>query len=327
MQQASASAPGKLMLLGEHAVIYNRSCLVTAVDLRVHVRMEKTERYITINSSTTEQEYCFTRSELLSFNQAIPEEISFVLAAIVLILEKYNMYHGIHVITKGPKNSFGLGSSSAVTVATVRAMSEILELSLSQREIFDLSYQAVLNVQGKASGFDLAAAVYGGTLYFCNARKEIIPLGVKKVPIVIGFSGSKANTVDLVNAVSRLYNKYPWAIESIFDLIQWIVDEAKGKIISNEWEDIGKLMNLNQGLLDSLGVNTLSLSRIIFSAREAGALGAKLSGAGGGDCMFALVKEETRALVRKAMEEAGAQIVDLDSNVAGVRIEEITSER
>jgi mevalonate kinase len=91
-------------------------------------------------------------------------------------------------------------------------------------------------------------------------------------------------------------------------------------MLSGQWNDVGRLADINQGLLDALGVNTLSLARIIFAAREAGALGAKLSGAGGGDCMFAIIGDDADR-VKKEMTAAGAQIVELDVNAEGARLE------
>jgi len=92
-------------------------------------------------------------------------------------------------------------------------------------------------------------------------------------------------------------------------------------MIQNNWQTAGKLANINQGLLESLGVSTPNLQKPIMAARRSGSFGAKLSGAGGGDCMFAIVSEKTRSTVEAAIEQSGAQVLHLDTNTEGVRLE------
>ena len=92
-------------------------------------------------------------------------------------------------------------------------------------------------------------------------------------------------------------------------------------LIKKDWSRFGQLMDFNQGYLESLGVGSRKLANMIYGARKAGALGAKLSGAGVGDCMISLVDEKNRAGVEKAIEEAGGEIIKLDFNAEGVRVE------
>jgi mevalonate kinase len=309
------------MLFGEHAVIYDRPCIVTAVDLRVYAMIEENKNEtIVVNPSTTTETYTIPVDQVLGNSSSFHKDVSFVMAGISRFYGTYNIRKGIKIQTFGPKNSFGLGSSSAISVATIKALGEYFGIKLSQRELFDLSYQTVLDVQGKGSGFDVASAVYGGTLYFLTGGRVIEPLEVDHLPIVIGYSGEKVSTVNLVNEVGDLLRGLPDLIGAAFDIMQSIVEDAKRKMLSGQWNDVGRLADINQGLLDALGVNTLSLARIIFAAREAGALGAKLSGAGGGDCMFAIIGDDADR-VKKEMTAAGAQIVELDVNAEGARLE------
>ena len=100
-----------------------------------------------------------------------------------------------------------------------------------------------------------------------------------------------------------------------------ISTQARDAIIQADWSSLGDLMNIHQGILDAFGVNTPQLANLIFAAREAGAPGAKLSGAGGGDCMFALAPAETRQAVESAVTEAGGLVVQIPSGAPGVRLE------
>jgi mevalonate kinase len=117
------------------------------------------------------------------------------------------------------------------------------------------------------------------------------------LPVVIGFSGDKVSTTNLIERVAERKSKNPEQVEGIFKQIEKLARKAKDLLLEREWAQLGYLLNQNQDLLDSLGVSTPQLSKQIIAAREAGAFGAKLSGAGGGDCMFALVDPLKKQLI------------------------------
>jgi mevalonate kinase len=97
--------------------------------------------------------------------------------------------------------------------------------------------------------------------------------------------------------------------------------QARTEMLQANWPAVGDLMNIHQGILDGFGVNTPQLANLIFAARSAGALGAKLSGAGGGDCMFALVESDNAVAVASGIEQAGGLPVKFAPHAVGVRIE------
>jgi len=322
---AAASAPGKLMLFGEHAVVYGFPCIVTAVDLRYSVAVER------VPASTVAVDTPVMRKYGQSFSAPMetilgqtdpPKAAAFVLAAVKCFHRQYPFDGGLTIQTDGPEVSYGLGSSSAVTVATVAALAELFEVTVTGREMYTMALDAVLEVQGKGSGFDVAAATFGGTLYFEHGGKVIESLEVPELPIVIGFSGDKVSTTNLIEQVAGLRERHPETVDGIFDVIHEIVWHAKRFLDTKDWAGLGDLMNINQGLLDALGVSTPQLAKQIFAARKAGAFGAKLSGAGGGDCMFAMVDAVKKPQVSEAIETAGGQIVGIKTGVDGVRIEQ-----
>jgi len=275
MRKIKASAPGKLMLFGEHAVIYNRPCLAAAID-----------KWVTV--TTIEKK---------------GEESVFVKTARQLFEQKFGEV-GVGFMIDGFDSRFGLGSSAAVTVATAKVLFKLKNINVSKEELFDFCYQVVKKVQGVGSGFDLAAAIWGGVVYFMTGGKKIEKLKVRKLPLVVGYSGIKADTVSLVQQVAKLKQK-----DLIFSKIGALVNEAKKYIISQNWEKAGEVMNQNQIYLEELGVSSSKLDRLIKAARAAGAYGAKLSGAGGGDCMIALVSDDKRKNVEKAIEQARGEII------------------
>ena len=173
--------------------------------------------------------------------------------------------------------------------------------------------------RAQVSGLDVAAAVYGGTCYLERVRRRArSPLAVAGMSVVIGYSGSKVSTTALLRKVATLRARQPDLIDPIFALMGRLTIRARDSLLEGRWCDLGRLADIHQGLLDALGVNTASLSRLIFAARAAGAWGAKLSGAGGGDCMFALTNTDRREDVAAQIPAAGGKVIDVSCNAPGV---------
>ncbi|MGB9707136.1 MAG: mevalonate kinase [Microgenomates group bacterium] len=298
-----ASAPGKLMLFGEHAVVYGFPCIVTAVSSRITVEVEKVDSGFKIEAPQV-------------------KDVRFIEESVRFFKEKFDIKTGLNIKTKSEFSSqYGFGSSSAVTAAVLYGLNKLFSLNLTKRELFNFGYEINLRVQKVGSGFDIAAAIFGKTVYFVRAGKIILPLKINELPLVIGYSGIKADTPKIVQALKLKIEKNKRNFFSIFEEIKNIVEEAKVNLIKKNWTKIGQLMTKNHQLLQDLGVSTKKLDQMCQAATEAGAYGAKLSGAGGGDCMIALVDEKIRERVEKAIEKAGGQVIKVLPHALGVRIE------
>ena len=322
MKKLTTSAPGKLMLFGEHAVVYNRPCIVTAVEQRMYATIELLDLQNFELQAPDVKVTDYKKPVTDLGNGEIPKGAQFVEIAAKNFFEKYNISHGIKITTKSDFSSeFGFGSSSASTVCVIKALSEIFDTKLSNKEIFDISYKTVLEIQGKGSGFDVAAAVYGGTLYFVTGGKIIEQLQILNIPLIVGYSGIKADTVSLINSVKEFSNQNPQLVEGVYNSIEIIVNKAKEEVVKQNWEQVGLLMSENQKLLQSLGVSIPKIDNMILSANDAGAYGAKLSGAGGGDCIIAIAPPEKISDVKTSIEKCDAKILHVSTNAKGVKIE------
>lgn len=301
MSKVTISAPGKLMLFGEHAVVYGYPCIVTAVN-----------RYITIEVEKTKADYDILQTPGVS-------DKSFVRSAIELFRKKFKTEGSISLTSQSELGNYGLGSSAAVTVATIEALSRLYEVKLVPVELFKLCYQVILSVQGKASGFDVAAAIYGRTLYFDGQNKKSTLLYPKSLPIITIFSGKKGETVKMINKVEELRSKFPDRITGIFEKIRHLVEQARLALNESNWSSLGKLMNSNHQLLVELGVSNSSLNRLVMETNKAGAFGAKLSGAGGGDCVIVLYPQDKKEAIIEAIEKTGKEIINLKTGAKGIR--------
>lgn len=329
MKKVKASAPGKLMLLGEHSVVFGYPCIVTAVDLRLCVTVEANyDHFFTLNAPDLGlSSYHKSRSDLGKGN--LPKEVSFIETCFDLFLSKYPQETGVKVLSKNEfTSSYGLGSSSASTVAFAKAICEFYNQTLTQDDLFELCYQTVLKVQGVASGFDIAAAIWGGTIYYVTpkssgSRPTVIPIRTDELPLVVGYTGIKADTATLIRLVQNMHQDKPEKINSIFIQISDLVEQAKLAILEKNWSAFGKLMFSNQALLRQLQISSIELENLIEASMNNGSLGAKLSGAGGGDCMLAVAAAKSKLAIEQAIEGAGGKIIQVNTNASGVRLEDI----
>jgi Mevalonate kinase len=242
--------------------------------------------------------------------------------SIRIFKEKFKFKDGLLIKTYSEFSSqYGFGSSSAVTVATLYGLSRLFNLNLTKKQIFDLGLEVTLNIQKVGSGFDIAAATFGKTLYFIRGGKKIEKLNIDELPLVVGYSGIKASTPKIVQQIKERLKKEKKEIFKIFDLIGKIVEEGKKSLSEKNYQRLGKLMNENHMLLKKLGVSTKKLDQMCEASISAGAYGAKLSGAGGGDCIIALVPLSKKGTVEKAIENVGGKILKVRNNVSGVGYE------
>jgi len=201
-------------------------------------------------------------------------------------------------------------------VATIRALSEHLGHPLPLDRQSALAFEVEKTHHGTPSGIDNMVVTYDRPIYF-RQGKEPEPFSIgAPLTLVIGDTGLRSPTSFAVGRVRRRWEQDRGQIEAIFDAIGEIVDQARQAIARGEVARLGLLMDRNQALLKTLGVSSPELEALIEAARQAGAGGAKLSGAGLGGNMIALVEAESAATVARAVRSAGG-VRTLRAEVAG----------
>ncbi len=320
MVTVTASAPGKVILFGEHAVVYGEPALAGAIDKRVFVTAKKRDD----NKVTLKSKYMKRLEESLTvagLGQGPAGEFRYVKKALELAFERAGNETGIEIeIDSRFPPASGLGSSAAVSVSTLLAVLTVLGEEIPLDEIAKLGHRTELEVQGAASPTDTATSAFGGIL-FVQPKKDRYDLitGVD-LPLVVGDTGIERSTKVLVDNVWALKQKYPEIIDPIMSDVGRITNEAKRRLETGG-EGIGQLMNVNHGLLEALGVCNDELSRLVYASRNAGAKGAKLTGAGGGGCMIAYAPENQKD-VMNAITACGRNALKASISAQGVRIED-----
>ncbi len=276
-----ASAPGSLMLLGEHAVLYGHKALAAAVDKRLAVRLTpRTDRQVRICSALGECEG--------SLDQ-LPEHprLGFVLDAIARQAGTFSTGFDLR-IKAGFSHTVGLGSSAAVSVAVIAALRFFRDASLDRGAVFADALTTLHAVQGRGSGTDLAASVYGGLISYRCQPCQVMPLpGLP--PIGLYYAGYKTPTAEVIARVQGQQPYLPALYPELYRLMHRTCEEAEQAVRLQDWPQLGRCLNFYQGLMDALGVCDRALADIIYQLREHPAvLGAKISGSGLGDCVLSL---------------------------------------
>jgi mevalonate kinase len=321
-----ASAPAKVILFGEHFVVYGEPAIVLAIDKRAYAKVEnRTDKRIFLRSTNLGLAVSIDNRSF-RIDQGDPKEAKLrfepVELAVEKVLEKYGEKVGVNVeITSTVPVAAGLGSSAAVVTAVATAMSALLDMGMSKEEIFKIAYEAEKLVHGTPSGVDPAISTFGGTLLY-QMDTGFKPLEVRTdIPIVIGDTGVERSTRVQVEKVKEMKEKYPQIMQPIMSAAREIVLRALDAFKKSDLETLGGLMNLNQALLYGVGVSDESLEWLINAARKAGALGAKLTGAGGGGCMIALTTNDKLQQVSEAIQRAGGRPFMARKTDEGARIE------
>lgn len=303
------SAPGKLILLGEHAVVFGMPAIAVAVDLRLRCIATPSIEY-TINGKSMSGAYR-----------------SYINAA----MDKVWMGDPVSIQTFSdlPSGS-GMGSSAAVTTATLAALMQ-LRSGFDQPTVARLGFEVESEVQGRASPIDTSVSTHGHGI-FVNRKKgkdhlwtmrrderlwHIHHLRVPELTIVVGYTGIHAPTGPLVDMVKTRVEEHSWAREAI-ERIGEISLKGMRALKKNDPQVLGELMTEDHSLLSKLGVSCPELDALVEAALPH-SYGAKLTGAGGGGSMIALTTEAKK--VCKAIEEKGGEPIVVHTGVPGVRLE------
>lgn len=299
---ATSSAPGKVYLFGEHAVVYGEPAVPCAIERRATVTVEprSDERLrvsaadLSLDGFTVEYDGSTDGTPEVDVTEDLVEAaMGYVDEAIEQARDAADAPKAgfdVQVESSIPLGA-GLGSSAAVVVATIDAATRALGARLDREEIADRAYQVEHEVQdGQASRADTFCSAMGGAVLVEGDRCRRID--APDLPFVIGYDGSAGDTGALVAGVRALREEYSFAAETV-DSIGDLVEKGLEALDAEDIDELGRLMDFNHGLLSALGVSARSLDAMVWAARDAGAKGAKLTGAGGGGCIVAL--DETDA--------------------------------
>jgi mevalonate kinase len=302
MPATTASAPGKVILFGEHAVVYGQPAIAVPVN--------KVQARAVVAARPGQQGIQITAPDI-SLNKTIKDlPLDHAISrAIHLTLEALGVSEppafAIKITSTIPLAS-GLGSGAAVSVAVVRAVSQFLGRQLPAETVNQITFETEKIHHGTPSGIDNTVITFNRPVYFIKDR-PIETIEIKQpFTIVIGDTGKPSPTAIAVGDVRKNYQENPGKYQALFDACGKIAGNARWSIEEYRLQSLGPLMNDNHNLLVEMGVSSPELDRLVAAAREAGAMGAKLSGGGRGGNMIALTLPDKAYKIAGALLSAGA---------------------
>lgn len=290
---------GKIILLGEHSVVYGTHAIAAPIQLAMQAKVWDSNNgiHLLIPRWGVEEKITPEANHKYSIYQSLD--------LILDTLDLNSRSMKIEVFPNVPR-AMGLGGSAALAVAIIRALDEHFHLHLSDEDIYKLSFKSEKFAHGNPSGVDNTLATYGK---FINFRRGEPPFmeeihSPEPIQLVIGLTGVESLTAKMVSKVRVAWENNKSRYERIFRQIDDLTLEAIDAIKAYDLEQLGELMNINQGLLNALQVSSREIEELIEIARRNGALGAKLTGGGGGGAILALCPENARDIAF-AMRKSG----------------------
>jgi len=291
-----ASAPGKVILFGEHFVVYGVKAILCSINKRVTVTAEKTnERKISINSKIGKLD--------LEPDKSI-SEINSPLKPFYYLANKAleNKDTGIHIqIDSEIPLGAGLGSSSACCVAGAAAIFKLFG-DISKEKILKLAIEAERTIFENTSGADCTVCTYGGIMEYDKNN------GFKKIEhepnfqLVIINSNIEHSTQSMVSKVKEFEKRNKEEFSRLSNLESKVIEDVLKLIKENKMQEIGQKMNQNQEYLENIGISNNELTSMIKIGQEL-SFGAKITGSGGGGCIFALTNESNLQTILKKFKD------------------------
>jgi mevalonate kinase len=332
------SAPAKIILFGEHGVNRQQPALATAIDLRLtcRVTVRGDDRYH-FQSEQIQGEW--DRGALLAFKaeidalrqaqayETIRQQARDFFAPTRYVLAHVVAQHGGPGLSVEWRSALptggGLGSGAAASAALALAAGHATGKTLTPGEVAWFAWQGdIIAHGGIASGLDSGASAVGGLIRYTLADgPQPLPVQVT-LPMVIGNTGVRAKTAEVNTRVRTWLADHPERMH-LFQEMGLLERQAEVALANHDLPTLGHWMNLNQLLLEKIGVCHPLNERLIEAALRAGALGAKIAGSGGGGIIIALTEPERQTAVAEAIRAAGGQSLITTAGQPGVRLETV----
>jgi mevalonate kinase len=316
MPAISASAPGKIILFGEHAVVYGRPAIAVPI---VQVKA----KCLVIANPTSPSGSVRIQAPDIGLETELEDlpashPIKVAIAGVISELGIIRLPACTLRITSTIPVASGLGSGAAVSVGIIRALSAFVGNPLPDERVSALAFEVEKIHHGTPSGIDNTVVTYARPVYFQRGQAGRDPIieafqVARSFTIIIGDTGIATPTALTVEEVRQRWQTDKAHYEKIFDAIGAISQKAYQAIQSGSetmaefLKTLGELMNQNHELLTRIGVSSPELECLVAAAQQDGALGAKLSGAGRGGNMIALAPSENAARIAQALQTAGAK--------------------
>lgn len=323
-KNTSASAPGKIILFGEHFVVYDKPAILASLNRRIYV--EAIRKHYGINNEIVinnelfgNKYYPISIISNLKEQKIMSDEYYPILFIIKKIFNENKYKEGLEFTFKSDiPYGMGLGSSAAAAVATVAALSKIFNKKVENKKILKLAIEAEKLVHKNSSGADCIISAQGGLIFFQKHTrfKKVVPK--KELSFILINTGIRHSTGQLVNIVKKYQQQNPREFVDLCKSSEEITKRAARALEDGDNIMVGELMTENQRLLHKIGVSNKIIDRIINLCSGYGALGSKITGAGGGGCILVLTKQENRENFISKIRKEGLKCISVTLESKGL---------
>jgi mevalonate kinase len=333
MSHGKASAPAKVILFGEHFVVYGSPAILAAINKRISVDARTIihdENKIVIRSDIgVAGEYRnngeFNALEGGSKAKAVLDPLYGAIRQVLLMRNKKKKKKNIGIeigISSRVPPGIGLGSSAASCVATVAAVDSLFQKNPSRQKVCELAIESERLIHKRTSGADCYVSTFGGLMQYYGKSKSFKNIETKgSLSLVVASTGIKHSTSDLVAGVKRFKDTNRILFESLSKQASDICLQACTAIESGKCDKIGELMNENQIILQQIGISHHKVRDIIDICSKAGAMGAKITGAGGGGAVIALAASKQESTkIASHVKAAGYQSFEVEIDYKGLYV-------
>ena len=310
-----ASAPGKFILFGEHAVVYGEPALAAPLQ---SLRAQASISHRLVESSNSLYLTAEDISLSCHYSDLMPTHpLSATVRGTLEAIGSQRAPRAHLRLRSTIPMAAGLGSSAATSAAAAQALARFLQQELSIEQLSKLVFDVEKLQHGTPSGIDNTVITHEKPMFFRKGQKAEILKLAQPISFVLADSGKRSSTKDTVTAVRRRYEQYPNEYQACFEEMGTIAVTARDALASGESNLLGDLMHRNHVLLQKIGVSSPSLERLVEAALRAGVAGAKLSGAGIGGYIIAHVHPSQSEHVVSALRNAGAKSVTITELTTG----------
>ncbi len=307
-QAKGAAAAGKVILLGEHAVVYGKHALAVPIPDAVSAVIDRGEGGMSLRIP----EWNFSKTIDPAGADGVDALVMTIANAVGVTASGFD----ITVHSRLPRG-MGLGSSAAIAVAIVRAFDGLLCLGLDDERVNEIAFECEKHAHGTPSGVDNTLATFARPMLFRNPGTLQVSYIEPPVtlPLLVAWGAEAGDTREQVRGVRERRGQEPQTFDALFDEIDRLSQQGAEAFRAEDIGQLGRLMNVCHGLLNAIGVSTPEIERMVDIARRNGACGAKLTGAGGGGSIVALCPGRL-AEVRQALHAAGYRTLEVGDDDA-----------
>ncbi|MFB5599106.1 MAG: mevalonate kinase [Nitrososphaeraceae archaeon] len=318
-QISYASAPAKIILFGEHFVVYEKPAILASIDKRIHIIVIKNDnkKILTINDKIFGKK-SYSISDFKKLQEKFPNDVYFPILYTIKKNFEWKFDNGLEFkVNSSIPYGVGLGSSAAISVATAASLSNIFK-TMTREKILELAIETEKLVHSNSSGADCIVATYGGLLFYQkNTSFKKLKLR-EKLSFVLVLTGIRHSTGSLVKFVKNYRSSNTNDFHKLANISENITKRAVRALEEGNNILLGQLMNENQILLEKIGVSNKIIGKIIKLCDKYEALGSKITGAGGGGCVLVLVEEETKENFMCSIRKEGFQCIPVSLETEGV---------